>query len=218
MKRVRITLRPTGAYAPPIYELLAGDADYLEQTHIVNWNVATPPTTFLLWLRGDYRRFGDVLETHETVHDYEILPLSARECHCFFQGEVATAARALFKNFTQGSLMTVPPIECNDDGSNTFTLIGSDTDIQAAVDGVPDGVSVTVDAVGGAGVAPERVLDRLAPRQREAIKIALERGYYDAPRRATIDEIAEELECATATAAEHLQKGESVVIAALFDG
>ncbi|RKD98320.1 helix-turn-helix domain-containing protein [Halopiger aswanensis] len=218
MKRVRITLQPTGDYAPPIYDLLAGGANYLEAVRIVNWNVATPPTAFLLRIRGDYRRFERVLEDSEDVRDYEVLPLSERECHCFFEGEVSAAARSLFENFTRGGLLTVPPIECNDDGSNTFTIVGSDADIQAAVEGVPAGVDVTVEAVGGDGVAPERALDRLAPRQREAIETALEIGYYDAPRRATIEDVARDLECATATAAEHLQKGESAVIAALFDG
>ena len=218
MERVRITLRPSGEYAPPIYELLAGGADFLERARIVNWNVSAPPTAFLFRLEGEYRRFAAVLEDHESVRDYEILPLSERECHCFFQGDVSPAARTLFENFTRGTLMTVPPVECNRDGSNTFAIIGSEADIQAAVEDVPSGVGVTVEAVGGDEVAPERVLDRLAPRQHDAIETAIERGYYDVPRRATIEDIADELGCATATAGEHLQKAESRVIAALFDG
>ncbi|WP_265108652.1 helix-turn-helix domain-containing protein [Halosolutus halophilus] len=218
MKRVRITLAPAGEYAPPIYRLLAGGAAYLDRVEICNWNVATPPSAFLLWLRGDYRRFETELERRENVHEYEILPITDRECHCFFEGTVSSAARSLFENFTRGSLMTVPPIECNDDGSNTYTIIGSERDTQAAIDGVPDGVDVTVEAVGGETVAPESAVGRLSPRQREAIETALAIGYYDVPREATIDDIARELDCGTATAAEHLQKGESNLIAALFDG
>ena len=41
MKRVRITLDPAGAYAPPLYRRLAGGASSLERVHIVNWNVVT---------------------------------------------------------------------------------------------------------------------------------------------------------------------------------
>lgn len=216
MKRVRITLRPSGDYSPPIYELLAGGANSLERARIVNWNVASPPTTFLFYLEGEYRRFAATLEDHESVREYEVLPLSERECHCFFEGEVSAAARSLFEIFTHGSLMTVAPIECNDDGSTTFTVIGSDADLQAAVEGVPGGVGVTIEAVGGDEVAPERVVGGLSRRQREAVETALEIGYYDVPRRATIEDVAAELECATATAAEHLQKGESTVIDALF--
>lgn len=217
MKRIRITLDPAGDYAPPLYERLAGGAPSLEQVRIVNWNVATPPTAFLLWIRGDYRQFEDELDSSRNVDEYELLPITDRECHCFLEGAVTDAARLLFENFTRGSLITVPPIECNDDGTNTFSLIGRDADIQAAVEGVPDGVGVTVEAVGGETVAPESAVGRLSPRQREAVEAALEVGYYEIPRDATTEVVARELECATATAAEHLRKAESKLIRALFD-
>lgn len=152
------------------------------------------------------------------VTDYEVLPIADREWYCFFEGTVSSAARSLFENFTRGSLMTVPPIECNDDGSNTYTIIGTEADIQAAIDGVPDMVDVSVERIGGKRVTAESVVDRLAPRQRVAVETALELGYYDVPRNATSEDIADELGCATATAAEHLQKAESVLIASLFDG
>ncbi|WP_222919209.1 helix-turn-helix domain-containing protein [Natrinema sp. SYSU A 869] len=217
MKRVCITLRPQGSYAPPIYDRLAGGASYLERALIVNWNVATPPTAFLFQLEGEYRRFERVLAENEMVTDYEVLPITDRECYCFFEGEVSRAARSLFEIFTNGSLMTVPPIECNADGTNTFTVIGTATDIQAAVDGVPDAVGVTVERVGGKRVAADSVVGRLPARQREAIETALELGYYDVPRDATSEDVARELGCATATAAEHLQKAESTVMASLFE-
>ncbi len=217
MKRVRITLRPRGAYAPPIYERLAGGASYLERALIVNWNVSTPPTGFLFRLEGEYRRFEGELADSSMVSDYEVLPVTDRVCYCFLEGEVSAAARSLFENFTRGSLMTVPPIECNDDGTNTFTVVGTETDIQTAVDGVPEGVGTTLEQVGGKRVAADSVVGRLSPRQREAVETALELGYYDVPRTATSEDIARELGCATATAAEHLQKAESTVMASLLE-
>lgn len=218
MKRVRITLHPTGDYAPPIYRLLAGGAAYLDRVQIVNWNVATPPTAFLFRLRGAYHRFETELASRDNVHEHELLPISERACYCYLKGEVTPAARTLFENFTRGSLITVPPIECNADGSNTFTLIGADADIQAAVGELPAAVNVTIDAVGGEQVAPDGVVGRLSDRQREAVELALAIGYYDVPREATTADVADELGCATATAAEHLQKAESAVFGSLFDG
>ena len=98
----------------------------------------------------------------------------------------------------RGSLLTVPPVTINDDGTSTFTLVGTESDIQSAVDGVPDSV-----------------LGALSERQREAADAALSLGYYDVPREATIEEVATELDCATATAAEHLRKAESTVFSSL---
>lgn len=217
MKRVRLTLRPDGDFAPPLYRRLTGGASYLTGAQIINWNVAAPPTAFLLWLRGDYGRFEAELAASENVDAYEVLPISDRECHCFFQGQVADAARSLFEIFTRGSLITIPPIECNDDGSNTFAIVGTEADIQRAVDAVPDPVDVTIDAVGGESVAPKSAVGRLSPRQREAVEIALELGYYAVPRDATAEDVAGQLDCAAATAAEHLKKAESAIIEALFE-
>ncbi|MFC6975764.1 helix-turn-helix domain-containing protein [Halomicroarcula sp. GCM10025709] len=59
---------------------------------------------------------------------------------------------------------------------------------------------------------------RLSDRQREAVEAALSLGYYDIPRTATHEAVADALDCAPSTAAEHLRKAESRVLHALFDG
>lgn len=215
MKCVRLTLDPHDIPLPPLYERLTGGSD-LDAVRIVNWNVADPPTTFLLWLRGDYERFEAVLADDQAMAEYELLPLTADTCYCFISGTVEAPSRALFEHFTQGSLLTVPPVECHADGSSTFTIVGRDDDIQTAVDGVPPGVTVSVERVGEQRVAPDSVLGALSARQREAVTVALDAGYYDVPRDASCEDVAARLDCATATAAEHLRKAESAVLRELL--
>lgn len=217
MKRVRISLDPGERAMPPIYERMTVGADYLSSVSIVNWNVAEPPVGFLLRFEGDYRRFEAELEGDDAVADYAILPITDDECHCFLSGQTGPAARALFENFTRGSLLTVPPVECHDDGSSTFTLVGTGADIQSAVDGVPPGVEVRVEQVGGRQVTKDGAVGRLSARQREAVEVAIEVGYYDVPRRTSVDAVAEQLDCAPATAAEHLRKAEGRVFGGLLD-
>jgi hypothetical protein len=217
MKRVRITIDPGGIPLPPVYEAIA-DGPHVADARIVNWNVSEPPTGFLLWLRGDPEGFEAYMAGDDDVASYEVLPIADDAFHCFLEGDVPAASRALFENFTRGSLMTVPPVEIHDGGASTFTIFGTEADIQAAVEGVPDGVAVDVEAVGGRGVAQASAVGRLSDRQRAAVEAALELGYYDVPRAATTDDVARELDCAPATAAEHLQKAESRVLAALFEG
>ncbi|WP_436923026.1 helix-turn-helix domain-containing protein [Halosimplex amylolyticum] len=216
MKRVRITLDPDEAAQPPVYERLTRD-NALESVRIVNWNVATPPATFLLRLTGDYESFGATLAGDETVLDFELFPVGEVACHCYLVGEVGPAARALFENFTRGSLLTVPPIECHDDGSSTFTIVGTAADVQAAVDGLPPGSSVTVERVGGTRVTPDDALGRLSARQREALATAAALGYYDTERSATCETVAAEMGCATPTAAEHLRKAEATLVRVALD-
>lgn len=219
MKRVRITITPPDAYLPPVYRLLTREAAYLSRVEIVNWNVAEPPAGFLLRVRGDYRRLGRALEDGENVRDFELFPDGEDEAYCFLAAANPTASRPLFENFTREDLLTVPPVSCHDDGSSTFTLVGTESAIQDAVEGVPEGVDVTVEAVGvGTGpVARDGVVDRLSPKQREAVRVALRVGYYDIPREVTTDDVARELGCAPATASEHLRKAEARTFSMLFD-
>ena len=217
MKRVRITIHPQELDNPTLYEHLT-DAPYVSEIRTVNWNNETPPAGFLLWIRGDHRRLERRLADDPDVSDYEVLPLSDRECHCFLEGVGTPDARELWANFNRGSVMTVPPVEWNADGSSTFTLVGTEEDIQAAVDGVPEDVPVDVERVGGTSVRPEDVRGALSDRQRETVETAAAVGYYDTPRDATTEDVASEMGCAPSTAAEHLQRAESKVMTALFDG
>lgn len=217
MKRVRITVHPGDSELPHTFEAVTGADDRFARVEVVNWNVTDSPAAFLLRVRGDVRRFEAALEADDAVDEYELLPVTERECYCFVAGVGTADARALWQNFKRGSLMTVPPAEWNPDGSYTFTLVGRDADIQAAVDAVPDGVRVEIESVGGRRVAAEGVVDQLTARQRDAVGAALELGYYAVPRRATTEDVARELDCATSTAAEHLRKAEARVFAALFE-
>ncbi|MFB6156790.1 MAG: helix-turn-helix domain-containing protein [Haloferacaceae archaeon] len=60
--------------------------------------------------------------------------------------------------------------------------------------------------------AGERYGDRLSPRQREALALARDRGYYAYPRRADAGDLADELGVAKTTFLEHLRKAESKVL------
>ncbi len=217
MKRVRITIHPQELDNPTLYGHLT-HAPYISEVRTLNWNNETPPAGFLLWIRGDYRRLEGVLTDAPDVSDYEILPLSDEECHCFVEGTGPADSRELWANFNRGSLMTIPPVEWNADGSSTFTFVGTEEDVQAAVDGVPKNVPVDIERVGGASVRPDGVRGELSDRQRETAETAAAVGYYDTPRDATIEDVASDMECAPSTAAEHLQRAESKVMTALFDG
>ena len=215
MKRVRVTIHPQDLDNPSLYRVLT-DADYLSTVETVNWNNRTSPAGFLLRIRGDYERLEAELAGDEEVLASELLPVTDDECYLFVEGEGPADSRALWENFTRGSLMTVPPVEWNDDGSSTFTMVGTGADAQAAVEGVPAGVRVDVERVGGERVDADAVGGRLTARQREAVRAALDAGYYDVPRGATTAAVASELDCAPSTAAEHLQRAESKLVSALF--
>jgi hypothetical protein len=216
MKRVRVRIHPGEADLPRTFEAVTGAAEEYAGVEVLNWNVTEPPAAFLLRVTGDVGRFESVLADDETVEEYELLPVGDEECYCFLTGTGTSDARRLWETFDHGSLMTVPPAEWNADGSYTFTIVGRDADVQSAVDRVPGDVRVEIEAVGNRGVAPESVRDRLTDRQREAVEAAIALGYYETPRAATSEDVADALGCATSTAAEHLRKAESRLVVGLF--
>ncbi|MDQ2051749.1 helix-turn-helix domain-containing protein [Natronolimnohabitans sp. A-GB9] len=58
----------------------------------------------------------------------------------------------------------------------------------------------------------DRLFDGLTDRQLEALRIALDAGYYDQPRNASVAELAEETTVARATFEEHLRKAENKLV------
>jgi predicted DNA binding protein len=58
----------------------------------------------------------------------------------------------------------------------------------------------------------DRLFDGLTARQLEALRIALDAGYYDQPRGASIAELAKETTVARATFEEHLRKAENKLV------
>jgi predicted DNA binding protein len=58
---------------------------------------------------------------------------------------------------------------------------------------------------------------RERPHEAHAVEAATAVGYYAVPGEATSETVAEELDCATATAAESLRKAEATVFRALLD-
>lgn len=63
--------------------------------------------------------------------------------------------------------------------------------------------------------AVSRAVAKLAPRQRQILERAIDRGYYDVPKSCTLDELAAEDEVSMSTVAEHLRQAESKIFDAI---
>lgn len=55
-------------------------------------------------------------------------------------------------------------------------------------------------------------LKELTAKQRESIALAVDAGYYDTPRRASLDDLCEELEISKSAASQRLRKAESTIV------
>jgi predicted DNA binding protein len=211
-----MTFRPEGVEVHPVYDLLTGGAEYLSAVELINWNVSAEPPGFLIRAEGDADAFAADLEAIPEVIHQEFIRVSDDEFYVYHTCEKTPMTDALFDAFSMQSLLVVFPMEYHDDGSATVTVVGPEPDIQRVIEEIPDEIAVEIDAVGGPAVREDGVLSQLSERQREAVEAGISTGYYDSPREATSEDIADEIGCAPSTAAKHLRKAESKLVGGLL--
>jgi len=216
MKRVRLRIDPGSTAVHPGYALVTGGAEYLSTVEIVNWNVSTDPSGQLFRMEGDVDATRAALDDLSEVVGYEITTIDENTFYAYVKSTATAIARGLMDTFTRGSLLVVPPVECNRDGTLAMTLVGSSPEVQAAIDGVPEEVETTVERIGGDEMSRDAAAARLSERQREAVRTGIEVGYYATPRAVTIEDVAAAMDCSPSTAAEHLRKAETKLIRGLF--
>jgi predicted DNA binding protein len=213
MKRIRITVRPDLDQSPQFLAYLLDSPDVAE-ARAVDWNRgATATSTHLYAIDGDGETFVDLAAdtpgvesvTHTATDgsvSYAILELRDEDVP-IFGGSAEAIDRA--------GLVVRRPLVYRD-GQITGHIVGDPDILQATIDRTPAAVSVQIDEIRQFPGPRAEPTSALSERQREALETALELGYYDTPRDATHEDIADELGCAPNTASQHLQKGEAKLV------
>lgn len=102
-----------------------------------------------------------------------------------------------------------------EDGRECFDLILNDRDeLSSATEVLSDFGTVGVERISDTfsrQVTPsaaewQEILSSIPPRQRELIALAVEEGYFEIPRQATLEDLAEEMDITKTTASNHLRK------------
>lgn len=219
MRHVRLELTANGREEEihPMYDLLA-NADCVSTARTMHWNVSGDELGIMHHVDGDLDAFESTIEAIDGVHDYDLTRVDEERFYAYLMCVVTEPASRLFGALTRGQLVVSFPIEWAADGTVSVAVIGSSEDIQAAIDAIPHPVECTVREIGGIEQASEIPEAVLTDRQRDAVVTALELGYYEIPRTASVSDVARRLGCAESTAAEHLRKSESKLLSSLFGG
>lgn len=123
------------------------------------------------------------------------------------------AAAALLWLTNEFELIVETPIEPADEsGAIRVGIIGADDVVQRAIDYVPDNVRLELERLSDYKPGSKELMAMLTDRQREILATAVEVGYYDVPRRATHQNIADALDLSTTTVGEHLRKIEAKLL------
>lgn len=184
----------------------------INRERIYHLNVLEDETMVLLGrVSGNLSKLETMLAGGEDALDYTLSQDDdGNSALVFLHVRPPTAIRAFLQIPRRYEVFFEFPIEGTSDGRLRVEMIGeTNAVLQDAITAVPDSVDVTVERL---GPYPSDDVDALlTARQQEVLAAARELGYYDSPRQATHEEIADRIDLSVGTVTEHLQKVEARV-------
>ena len=164
----------------------------------------------LYQLRGDFERATEVLEANPDVLTCEQSAASDGLVYLHFRANsLMTDLLGIFRRY---EIVVDWPMEYTDQGDLRVTMLGEDEKIREAIGELPDGIRITLEGMGEYRPDMRQLASLLTDRQRELLELAIDEGYYEIPRRATLRDLAERADISVGTVGEHLRKIEIKVI------
>jgi len=219
MRHFRFTLTPEGgAYASADRRL--ADVSAVTRESILDIELLGDGTVLAIYLlRGDPQAVTAVFEEAPEVLSYHIFNVEGDRFNVHVNLVPDDAVRTLLEIGQRQRIVLDPPIEFVNGGESVRIDVGGVQElVQEAADEFPDdGPEVTIEQIGRYDPTRNSLLGSLTRRQREVLRVALDNGYYDIPRRATHEDLAERLDCSAGTVGEHLRKIEARVLSSLAE-
>jgi predicted DNA binding protein len=221
MRYLQLEIRYPSEARHPMHQHLVTQ-DSIQRAYLRHWNFSNPEQiTSLFQIVGDVENGREdylaALESASTIRDYETTPIDDRSFYVYVREAADEHARRFRELLEDTDLLVVPPIEYGTDGEMLFEIAGESAELQTVVADLPDHLSISVNRIGEYDAYRESRETALTARQEAVLEVARERGYYDVPRRTSVREIADDLDCSKSTAANHLRKAEARLVALYSD-
>lgn len=210
VRYVRTVLIPTDRPLHPFDQRLA-EADDVTRKRLYHLNLLDDGTAISLYeMTGNADRVRDLAEDADFYDsqistDRETVTLYAH----FDPSDVMVELLSLFR---EHELILDLPLEYTERGGLRAMVIGEMATIREVMPKLPDDLAVKLEQTGEYEPDSDVAFAALTQRQQEILLTALELGYYEFPRQATQEDIADELDRTVATIGEHLRRIESTVL------
>jgi predicted DNA binding protein len=210
MRYARGVLTPTEGGLHPVDELFADDPEITREL-LRSISLLEDGTAAVLYqLVGDIGRIREVGETSPEVLDYQLSATGAT-IMVYAHIESSPLLTELMGVLRKHELVLDMPLRFTGNGGLRGVVIGSNDTIRAAAADLPDSVNITLEGIGEYEPEDRRVFASLTERQQETLLTALDLGYYEVPREATHQDIADEIGRTAATVGDHLRRIERTV-------
>ncbi|MFC5972891.1 helix-turn-helix domain-containing protein [Halomarina salina] len=210
--RCRLTFAEDAIH--PVHAALASD-DAPSRDLLWQWSRADDADVFLYSVEGETEVYEAALAETPSVVEYELTASGDGRQYVYVRQESRAVDDDLLAAVSSSGVLVVPPVVFAEDGTAALTVVGESASLQRVVDEVPAVVDVAVERIGEYAGHPGRFDPGLTERQTEAVARAVQVGYFATPRTASVADVAADLDCSAATAAEHLRKAQTKVMRAL---
>jgi len=208
VRYVRVSLIPTGGDIDPVGEKIEAEPSLTRESilHISRLNDGT--AVLLTQIRGDEAALDRILEGSDDVISHNVSPLRDG-LQAYVHTEPTESASALLELEQEHEFVLDMPIEYGPGGGLKIAVIGREETVRRAIENVPDEIRVELEQLSDYDPELRELSSLLTERQQEILDTATDLGYYEVPRQATHQDIAEELDLSTTTVGEHLRKIEA---------
>ncbi len=181
---------------------------------LLSWHISESSDRMWVLARvvGDRTAITEAVTRLTVVHRSSFMAIDHETFYVYAEMAVREADRALWAAVERPGTVIVPPIVYTDTGIVQLTVLGEDTVLRRIVEHLPNEIVVSVDRVSEHRHADRSLADRLTPRQLEAVTIAHDRGYYDVPRTASLEAVADALDCSESAASGLLRRAERALV------
>lgn len=183
------------------------------RTQLRHFNLVDNETVVLLYqIHGELDRARMSLDASPEVLNYDIVGRGDGEAFAYVHCELGDPVKGIVETLHEFEVVLDMPLEFTDDGIVRATLIGEAPALHEALDAIADVVEMTLEKTGKYRPGVRDLDATLTNRQRQILTVAVEEGYYEVPRAATLEDIATQMELSRATVGEHLQKIEGKIL------
>lgn len=213
MKYAQVVSEPDLDDVPEFFELLA-ESSYVNEARMYDSNVSSIDKPVALYeVDGDVDAFRDELHGVSGLQEAVAKPVTEGRFNLLVVHDVEEASimEDVLRAVTQKGIIVAKPVVYRN-GKVYSRIVGSASTLQEAIGDFPSEANFEIVTVGEFDRSRDTPVSALTDRQREALLVALDLGYYEHPRQATHEDIAKRLGCESNTASEHIQKAEAKVL------
>ncbi|GAA0257772.1 helix-turn-helix domain-containing protein [Halobaculum roseum] len=214
MRYLDATIDQPASTRHPMQAFIA-ETDAVRREELLAWQaVPRRDIEYALFLvEGDLDRYREAIAGVDSVPEFQLSPVDEDRFHSFVVQETRPEDAAWRAAFAERGLVVTFPVLYDAEGRMRLRVVGEAGALRSAFRDLPEGLSATVHHVGDLDHRLGSPAARLTARQREALAVAFDAGYYEVPRETDLDAVADELDCARATASAHLRKAERALVA-----